>query len=52
MCCVDLYAIFGCMCVKHTMCMCTWLKRSKWVFVECGNQSIVHMERIKVEAKD
>ena len=41
----------GCMCVIHTMCMCTWFRRKHWLFVRCGNRYGVHTEKTKVEVR-
>ena len=45
--CMVLYGVCGCMCVMHTMHMYTWWRRRNWVFVGCGNQSRVCIERTK-----
>ena len=42
--CMVLYDVCRCMCVMHTMCMCTWLRRRHWVFFGSGNWSSVRTE--------
>jgi len=45
--CMVLYDVCSCMCVMHTMCMCTWLRRRRWVFsgVEIDPECIQNKEK-------